>query len=121
MRLVYPALTVMTTCAALFPGAAVGQDPPDTIGVTVEGEVLDVTNNIPVAAAIVAIPALNRSTVTDELGYFQLEGVPAGFYPIQVHRLGYATLEAEVPLNGQEPYLRAPVIKTRRFSPRWDG
>jgi hypothetical protein len=95
-------MTVIAALAALGPGVALGQNPPDSAGVRVEGEVLDVTNNVPVAAAIVAIPALNRSTVTDELGYFQLEGVPAGFYPIQVHRLGYATLEAEVPLNGQE-------------------
>ncbi len=102
MRLIHPALAVITVCAALCPGAAVGQDPPDTAGVTVEGEVLDVTNNVPVAVAIVAIPALNRSTITDELGYFRLEGVPAGFYPIQVHRVGYETLAAEVPLNGQE-------------------
>ncbi len=102
MRLIHPALAVITVCAALCPGAVVGQDPPDTAGVTVEGEVLDVTNNVPVAVAIVAIPALNRSTITDELGYFRLEGVPAGFYPIQVHRVGYETLAAEVPLNGQE-------------------
>ena len=27
----------------------------------------------------------------------------------------------QVPLNGAEPYLRTPVIKTRRFSPRWDS
>lgn len=102
MRLIHPALAVITVCAALCPRAAVGQDPPDTAGVTVEGEVLDVTNNVPVAVAIVAIPALNRSTITDELGYFRLEGVPAGFYPIQVHRVGYETLAAEVPLNGHE-------------------
>lgn len=102
MRLIHPALAVITACAALCPGAAAGQNPPDTAGVTVEGEVLDVSNNVPVAVAIVAIPAINRSTITDELGYFRLEGVPAGFYPIQVHRLGYETLAAEVPLNGQE-------------------
>ena len=102
MRLIHPALIVITGFAALCPGAVRGQDPPDTAGVTVEGEVLDVSNSVPVAVAIVAIPALNRSTITDELGYFRLEGVPAGFYPIQVHRLGYETLEAEVPLNGQE-------------------
>ena len=27
----------------------------------------------------------------------------------------------QVPLNGAEPYLRTPVIKTRRFSPQWDS
>ena len=27
----------------------------------------------------------------------------------------------QVPFSGQETYLRSPVIKTRRFSPRWDS
>ncbi len=27
----------------------------------------------------------------------------------------------QVPLNGAEPYLRQPVIKTRRFSPQWNN
>lgn len=102
MRRTQSGLTAIAVCAALCPGVAAGQDPPDTAGVTVEGEVLDLANNVPVAVAIVAIPALNRSAITDELGYFRFEGIPAGFYPIQVHRLGYQPLEAEVPLDGEE-------------------
>ena len=102
MRLIHPLPILIVTCAALCPGPALGQDAPDTAVVTVEGEVLDAANNVPVAVAIVAIPALNRSAITDELGYFRFEGVTAGSYPIQVHRLGYDPLEAEVPLNGQE-------------------
>ncbi len=102
MRRIQSGLTAIAACAALCPGVAVGQDPPDTAGVTVEGEVLDVANNVPVAVAIVAIPALNRSAITDQLGYFRFEAVPAGFYQIQVLRLGYQPLEAEVPLNGKE-------------------
>lgn len=84
------------------PGLLSGQDAEGAALITLEGEVLDVVSGLPVAVAIVAVPALNRSTVTDELGYFRLEGIPAGFYPIRVMRLGYESLEAEVPINGRE-------------------
>ena len=101
---------VRPRCHALFLAAAAiaapfslsGQDAEETTDITMEGEVLDVVSGVPVAVAIVAIPALNRSTVTDELGYFRMEDVPAGFYPIRVMRVGYENLEAEVPINGQE-------------------
>lgn len=91
-------------CAAALAssGALSAQDEDDSGGITAEGEVLDNVNGLPVAVAIVAIPALNRSTVTDELGYFRFEDIPAGYYPIRVMRLGYENLEAEVPINGQE-------------------
>ncbi len=97
----WDALLLAATVIAA-PGLLSGQDAEEADGVTLEGEVLDVVSGVPVAVAIVAIPALNRSTVTDDLGYFRLEGVPAGFYPIRVIRLGYESLEAEVPINGQE-------------------
>ncbi len=83
-------------------GAVAAQDADDGGGITLEGEVLDNVNGIPVSAAIVAIPALNRSTVTDELGYFRFEDIPAAYYPIKVMRLGYETLDAEIPVNGHE-------------------
>ena len=83
-------------------GSLAAQDAESPAAVTLEGEVLDNANGLPVAVAIVAIPALNRSAVTDELGYFRIADIPAGYYPIRVMRLGYETLEAEVPINGRE-------------------
>ncbi len=70
--------------------------------VTVEGEVLDGTSRIPVAVAIVALPALGRSAVTDELGYFRMTEVPPGLYEVRVMRPGYQDLGGVVPLNGLE-------------------
>lgn len=93
---------LLAAAAIAAPGVVSGQEADDTSGVTLEGEVLDNTNGVPVAVAIVAIPALNRSTVSDELGYFRFEDVPAGFYPVRVMRLGYEPFEADVPINGQE-------------------
>ena len=84
------------------PAVLAAQDEDGGGGVTVQGEVLDNANGVPVAVAIVAIPALNRSAVTDELGYFRFEDIPPGHYPIRVMRLGYETLDAEVPINRRE-------------------
>lgn len=93
---------LLAAAAIASPGALVGQDADDGGGITLEGEVLDNVNGVPVAVAIVAIPALNRSTVTDELGYFRFEDIPAGYYPVRVIRLGYETLDEDVPISGQE-------------------
>lgn len=94
---------LLAAAAIVAPGSSLAaQDAEAATGITLEGEVLDVASGVPVAVAIVAIPALNRSAVTDELGYFRFEGIPAGFYPIRVMRLGYETLAAEVPVNGRE-------------------
>ena len=93
---------LLLAAALAYPGALAAQDEGESAGITAEGEVLDNVNGLPVAVAIVAIPALDRSTVTDELGYFRFEDIPAGYYPIRVMRLGYENLEAELPINGQE-------------------
>ena len=51
-------------------------------------------------------------TYVDEDG--EVSGVPTWTKEV--------TLKIEqVSLNGEEPYLRQPVIKTRRFSPTWDS
>ena len=70
--------------------------------VTVEGEVLDGVTGLPVAVAIIGVPGIDRSAISDEWGYFKLEDVPVGTYVLQVMRIGYETLGAEVPLNGEE-------------------
>lgn len=93
---------LLAAAAVASHGALAAQDEDDSGGITAEGEVLDNVNGLPVAVAIVAIPALNRSTVTDELGYFRFEDIAAGYYPIRVMRLGYETLDAEVPISGRE-------------------
>ena len=97
------AVSALGLTSALFaPAALPAQDEETSLTITLEGEVIDVATGVPVVAAIVAIPVLGRSAVSDEMGYFRMEEVPAGFYPVQVIRLGYAKLDAEVPINGQE-------------------
>ena len=95
------------TCALLLtvglavPGALHSQE-NEVSTVTVEGEVLDLVTGLPVAVAIIGVPGIERSAISDEWGYFKLEDVPVGTYVLQVMRIGYETLAAEVPLNGEE-------------------
>lgn len=76
---------------ALEPPAAAGQQAATA---TITGLVHDATSNAPIVAAVVTIPAANRSALTDDAGRFRLE-LPAGTYTLAVSALGYATLEAE--------------------------
>ena len=57
--------------------------------VTVEGEVLDLLTGLPVAVAIIGVPGIDRSAISDEWGYFKLEEIPVGTYALSgdSHRL----------------------------------
>ena len=70
--------------------------------VTLEGEVVDASNNLPVEGAIVSFPDFGLIEVTDSLGYYRIREVPAGTHAIRVFRLGYEEFEVEVTVNGAE-------------------
>lgn len=78
------------------------QDVGDAATVTLEGEVVDASNNLPLEGAIVSLPNLGLSAVTDSLGYYRVEQVPPSTHAIRVIRLGYRAFEADVPVNGVE-------------------
>ena len=102
---------VLALCG-LQPRATAAQEPPpppqvasqapanDTL-IAVEGEVLDAVSGVPVAAAIVVL-AGGPTTFSDRMGYFRFEAVPPGTYSLRVFRVGYATVEARTPIDGQE-------------------
>lgn len=98
MRGLKPGAALVAVGGLFGPGALAGQDDEGIREITVEGEVLDLMTGVPVAVAIIAIPSLGRSAITDEWGYFRMEEIPVGTYPLQVMRIGYETLAAEVPL-----------------------
>lgn len=86
---------------ALLGSAALGaQEAPSPGRVTVEGEVVDRSSNLPVEGAIVGLPGLGLNAVTDEMGYYRIDDVPAGAYAVRVLRLGYERFEAHVPVSG---------------------
>jgi len=105
------AAAVLALCG-LQPRATAAQEPPrppqvasqapanDTL-IAVEGEVLDAVSGVPVAAAIVVLTG-GPTTFSDRMGYFRFEAVPPGTYSLRVFRVGYATVEARTPIDGQE-------------------
>ena len=70
--------------------------------VALEGEVLDGSNNLPVEGVIVSLPGLGLTAVTDSLGYYRMDEVPAATHAVRAIRLGYDELLAYVPVNGAE-------------------
>ena len=97
---VSPALTLVGTL--LGPPELGAQDTEVGDLVTLEGEVVDASNNLPVEGAIVSLPSLGLTTATDSLGYYRLDRVPVDTHAIRVFRLGYDEFEADVPVNGGE-------------------
>lgn len=74
-------------------GAAAAQD------AALRGTVRDRAGNVPVAGAQVSLPALGRGALTDSLGRFAVDGIPAGTHDLQVQRLGYAPLQMKVTVS----------------------
>lgn len=103
----FPARVAWVVCPALtlvgaLPGPAgiAAQEVEGADPVTLEGEVVDASNNLPIEGAIVSLPGLGLTTATDSLGYYRLDEVPAATHVIRVFRLGYDDFQAEVPING---------------------
>lgn len=68
-------------------------DAPTGDTITVMGEVLSAETGRPLSGVLVAIHDAWKITRTDELGYFELSGVPQGFHELGVYGLGYETVE----------------------------
>src|SRR5262245_16827316 len=61
---------------------------------TVAGKVLDARDRTPVADAVVAVPALGRSTRSSEAGDFQFPELPDGSFELQVSAAGFQEHES---------------------------
>ena len=105
----FPVALALVACAALTfvgplltPAGLAAQEAGGAGLVTLEGEVVDASNNLPIEGAIVSLPSLGLTTVSDSLGYYRLDEVPIATHVIRVFRLGYEEFEAAVPVNGAE-------------------
>jgi TonB-dependent receptor len=69
----------------------------------VKGRVVEFETSQPLPGATVKIAALNKGIFTDEHGYYQLEGIPAGSHVLEVSFVGYTTETVTVQVKtGQE-------------------
>src|SRR5262245_540941 len=68
----------------------------------ISGRILEAGSQRPLAGAGVQLTDLGRSTVTDSLGRYVLEGIPAGPQHLSVRLLGFEprTIHALVPRHG---------------------
>ena len=80
---------VTLASAASVPGVSAQQP------VEIAGRLLDAGTGAPITAALVSIPALEVSTLTNSGGAFQLV-VPAGSHTLEIRHIGYGTRTTEV-------------------------
>ena len=71
------------------------QQPTDVVG-----WLLDASTGAPIDAALVAIPSLDLSTLSDADGAFRLAGVPDGTHTFEVRHIAYGTRTSEVQVRG---------------------
>ncbi len=105
----FPVRVAWVVCPAMAlvgalpsPAGVTAQEVGGADVVTLEGEVVDASTNLPIEGAIVSLPELGLTTATDSLGYYRLDEVPVATYAIRVFRLGYDEFQAVVPVNGVE-------------------
>ena len=101
-KIALAACGLVFSVTGLAPVAVAAQDREEPPAFTIEGEVLDAATGVPVEAAIVTVIGQSVSDVSNQLGYFRLEEIPAGSYAVRVLRLGYQTLEEGVSIDGEE-------------------
>jgi iron complex outermembrane receptor protein len=65
---------------------------------SIKGTITDQNNNIGIAFANVYFPELEKGTISDDEGNFQLSDLPNGTYKIVVSLLGYETYSKQVTL-----------------------
>lgn len=70
---------------------------------SIRGSVLDVSSKSPLPGASVLLTgAVNGKTYTDELGFYQFSGLPAGAYTIAINYLGFKSAAEQVEVRDSE-------------------
>ncbi|HKJ00874.1 MAG TPA: TonB-dependent receptor [Longimicrobiales bacterium] len=99
MKKLLLSLTVLATLAAL-PGAGLAQE-----GGTIAGEVVASDSQRPLWGALIEIPSLGRTAITDARGRFLVLSVPYGSHTLHVSVIGYRQTTVEVTVGAATPAL----------------
>lgn len=92
-------LSVMTLIVFLLPAQLTAQR-------AIRGSVVDDASLEPVPGALVEIPGTDIRTLTDDAGRFTLAGAPEGAVTLVVSRIGYRSLDVQVPANREQVTIR---------------
>lgn len=65
----------------------------------ISGSISDKKNNEPIPFAYVHLEELNRTTISNIDGIFELKNIPAGNYTVSIHRIGFKTQKRKVDLT----------------------
>lgn len=87
---------MMSLFLVLYSQVLISQTHP--IG-TLEGIVLDGSNDMPLQNAVVKISELNTYDVTDKNGIFDLKSIPFGSYHIEISFVGYKTTITSIQID----------------------
>ena len=75
----------------------VSNDAPEVSAGVLRGRVVN-SHRDPLSGATVVIEALNKTAITDENGYYIMQGITGGDYDVTVNYLGYEPLSTSVSL-----------------------
>lgn len=95
----YPMRLAGPLALALALGVAAPARAQRVENVTVRGQLLDRTNGHPLAAGKISIPARHVAVYTGAEGGFVLPAIPPGSYDVEIERLGYRSVRANMTLE----------------------
>lgn len=72
---------------------------------TINGVVTDAESEYPLEQVSVYLPQLERGTVSDAEGNFEIGNLPGGTYKLVASYIGYTTYSANITINGNTPSL----------------
>ena len=71
-------------------------------------------NNQTLAGVVVYIPSVNKSTISDKDGYYEINRLPKGYYVVEFKLLGYKTVSKKININESDVELNIQMLPSAR-------
>jgi hypothetical protein len=115
-----PVLLGVLLVPLAFPSGLAGQERPDTTRVTVSGTVVDGYTRQGILNALVQMPELDLSVLSDRDGRFTLPDLRRGVYRMVVRAAGYVTSEGDFTVS-RPGFFDLALTPTQRSDPTAPG
>src|SRR3954462_7063196 len=96
LRIATSLFTCLAVCVASLRAA-------DTGGGSVAGSVMSAKTHNALQGALVTVPALNRTELTDNSGAFLLQGLPVGSIDVVISYTGFDDERRTITVSGGQP------------------